>query len=186
MERFLALGRWARRNLVVLLLGCVLVVNAISIGVMYDTMTIGGVQTNAYGFWENKGPMPRLTDIREPSIDATAAWTEVITTPTETLPLRLWMFLLIAYVALLVFNLAFPFERTVRIQWRFEALLTALVLLAWYQWDTAEAYPWFPLAILQTGILVYAIYLYFFDRRMLRRALEEERIFVEDQNSTPL
>lgn len=120
-----------------------------------------------------RSEVPKLSSLRGAQIDAEAAMAIVTadgeTVPVqtcETLPVRLWVFLLLAYLALLAFNLASGFERRSSPQWFWELIYTGFALLAWPVWDGCLSTLWYPLAILQMGILAYILYLYFFQRRM--------------------
>jgi hypothetical protein len=128
--------------------------------------------------------IPRLSEMRGPHIDDEAAMVVVedeapaaalsvsVLPGCETLPAELWVFLLIAYVALIVFNLSYRFMLPAlpadqqRIQWFWEALYTLVFIGMWYAWDGCRSAAWFPVEILKTGVFLYAAYLYFFDRRM--------------------
>lgn len=119
--------------------------------------------------------IPKLSSIRGPQITdeaamviATAEGETIPVRACDTLPVRLWVFLLIAYLALLVFNLAAGFGRRTTLQWFWEATYTGLALLAWPVWDGCGSAAWYPLAVMQMGILVYLLYLYFFEHRMRR------------------
>ena len=116
--------------------------------------------------------IPKLSEIRGPAIDPRAVAIVVETTCT-TLPVTLWVFLLIAYIALLIFNLAYDFGKSVkkgehRFGW--EIVLTVLALWAWSLWDTCGQMLWFPVAVIKYGLLTYVFYLYFF-----QYFLEKER-----------
>ncbi len=117
--------------------------------------------------------IPRISDIRGPRIDDEAAMIVVdessraLSSECFTLPVEMWMFVFLMYVALLVFNLAYAFDRPageMRIQWFWETLYTLAFLCLWYVWDGCRMNVWFPLSIVKTGLFVYAAYLYFFDR----------------------
>jgi hypothetical protein len=118
--------------------------------------------------------IPKLSEMRGPRIDDEAAMIvveeSVAALPAcTTLPAGVWVFLLAAYVALMVFNLSFGFAHPIvahRIQWFWEVLYTVAFIGMWYAWDGCQGAEWYPLAILRMGVFLYAVYLYFFDRRM--------------------
>lgn len=127
--------------------------------------------------------IPKLSELRGPHIDDGAAMVVVedevpvttfsvaVSSSCATLPAEIWVFLLIAYVALLVFNLSYRFVLAAdshRIQWFWEIIYTCAFIGMWYAWDGCRGATWFPVEILKTGIFLYAAYLYFFDRRMRR------------------
>lgn len=114
--------------------------------------------------------IPKLSAMREAAIDPEAA-SMVVETICPTLPIMLWLFLLIAYVALLIFNLGYDFQHSVhkgerRFVW--EIILTVLVLWGWSIWDTCGQMLWFPIAVVKYGLLTYVFYLYFFERQQGR------------------
>lgn len=120
--------------------------------------------------------IPKLSEIRGPRIDNEAAMIVIQdetkeATPASscfTLPVEMWVFVFLMYTALIIFNLAYGFDRpahTHTIQWFWETLYTLLFIVGWYVWDECRMQVWFPLAIVKTGLFVYAVYLYFFERR---------------------
>lgn len=111
------------------------------------------------------GETLRLSDIREARIDDKAA--TVVANERASLPVKVWMFLLVAYVGLLIFNLAYGFREATHLQWGWEACLTLLFLGGWFYWDETGAMKWFPLSLLQMGVLIYALYLYFFNQKKI-------------------
>lgn len=111
------------------------------------------------------GKILKISEITGPRIDEAAASIEREAVICKSLPAGIWIFLLLAYIALLIFNLAFDFRSATRIQWFWELLLTFLVLSAWYVFDGCRTNIWYPLFVLKMGILIYATYLYFFDRK---------------------
>ena len=176
-----------RGNLVVILLGVFLVIDIFSLSFMTrpdsdNLLQISG-PSGAAADAERTAQKPRVSDsmqvlkiseIKGPRIDDQAAMVIVDTEAAGTavaqrrcfsLPADIWIFLLIAYVALLIFNLTYDFGRTTRVQWGFELTLTLLTLVAWYAWDRCSAQIWFPLYVIKLGILMYALYLYFFDKK---------------------
>lgn len=115
----------------------------------------------------------KLSEIKGPRIDEEAASIscaddspvcplapKVIT--CASLPMETWVFLLAAYLGLLIFNLGFTFGKRQTVQWFWEALYTLLALAVWFQWDQCRANLWYPLYVLALGILIYLFYLYFF------------------------
>jgi hypothetical protein len=77
-----------------------------------------------------------------------------------------WVFLLGAYLFLLVFNLSsnFKFNSTPgvdRIQWFWVSIFTFLAIFAWDKLDIPRTNAWFPKAVIEIGIIIYAFYLYF-------------------------
>jgi len=121
---------------------------------------------------------PKISEIQGPRIDDQAAAVERVAVcdngkkgaPCATFPARIWMFLLLAYIGLLIFNLAYDFESAVKIQWFWELLYTLLAIGAWFVWDPSIGGQgscgtmnlWYPEFVLKAGIVIYGIYLYFF------------------------
>lgn len=121
-------------------------------------------------------PVLRISDIDGPRIDDVAA-TAVVEEPARvsapaTLPTGIWIFLCLAYVALLAFNLIVGYRQSAGtdIQWRWELIQTALFLIGWTIWDGYASAPWFPIALLKMGLILFVAYLVLLDRR--KRSLE--------------
>ncbi len=77
-----------------------------------------------------------------------------------------WMLLFGAYLALLIFNLSFDFEKREDLQWFWEAALTFLALYTWDNLDAFRSNSWFPGVVLESGIIIYAFYFYFLDKKL--------------------
>lgn len=165
------IARIVQNNLVVVLLGALFFVEIWSLIVV--------------------SPMPRIVDegtlsetslkiseIDGPRIDAEAASivvdedTQIISSATLVFPGEFWVFLLLAYGALLVFNLSYTFERVVAPQWFWEVLYTFLALLTWMFLDPGAFYTWFPLMVIKLALLIFALYVYLLEKRGLPDAQE--------------
>lgn len=111
-------------------------------------------------------PALKLSEIRDARID-TAAASIILSDAGEahTLPVALWTFLLVAFVALLAFNLGYGLWKRLPLQWGWESVYALLFLLGWFVWDESRQAIWFPFLLLETGLIVYAIYLSFWERR---------------------
>ena len=113
----------------------------------------------------------KISDINGPRIDDGAAAVSRrasdVSQRCSNLSKGVWVFLMIAYAVLLVFNLAYGFKNTNRLRWRAGLVLTTTAILAWYVLDQCRADVWFPLNILKVGIFVYAFYLYFFNKKQI-------------------
>ena len=111
----------------------------------------------------------KLSDIKSPCIDEEAVSVEKIAVKEDkactTLPTKIWTLLFFAYLALLIFNLAYKFNCAVKIQWFWELLYTFLTLAVWCIFDSCRINIWYPVFILKIGILIYAVYLYFFNKK---------------------
>lgn len=103
----------------------------------------------------------RISEITDARIDSVAA--TVVLAPA--LPQILWVFLLVAYITLLVFNWSYTFRTVTSPQWRFELILTLLTLGAWYHLDSGRGELWFPLTLIKAGLIVAIIYVYLLERR---------------------
>jgi hypothetical protein len=104
----------------------------------------------------------RISDIDGPRIDERAA--SVVVDAPVALPVELFGFLFLVYVALLVFNFSYTFETVTSPQWRFETLLTLLVLFAWQGLDPERAQVWFPFLVLKSGLIIFVIYCYLWEK----------------------
>jgi len=120
----------------------------------------------------NTKNIPKISDIKGPRIDDQAASIERVAVcdsgekTCQTLPTGIWMFLLIAYGVLLIFNLTYGFKEATKIQWYWELIYTILAITAWYAWDSCgNTNIWYPEFVLKAGIVIYGIYLYFFNKK---------------------
>jgi len=113
----------------------------------------------------------KISEIDGPRIDAEAASIEadedtIGAAPAPlTLPGEVWVFLLLVYVALLLFNFSSTFEKVTSPQWFWEVLYTLLALLAWLFLDAAALYTWFPLMVIKLALLIFALYVYLLEKR---------------------
>ena len=114
----------------------------------------------------------KISDIDGPRIDDGAAAVSRrmpnISLQCSNLSKGIWIFLMIAYAVLLVFNLAYGFKNTNRLRWRAGFALTTAAILAWYILDQCRFDVWFPLNVLKVGIFIYAFYLYFFNKKQIQ------------------
>ncbi len=104
----------------------------------------------------------RLSEIDGPRIDAVAATTVV----EAGLPGEAWAFLLLVYIALLIFNFSYTFETVTSPQWLWELFYTLAALFCWYVFDRGALYSWFPFMILKSGLILFALYLYLLEKRL--------------------
>lgn len=162
---------WMNGNRVVVLLLLVLVVNLFSIGFFVPSSTTKSVASAE--------PILKLSEINGPRISDVAAMTVVEGGAfcRDLLLVAVWVFLLIVFVALLIFNLSYNFEGSTKVQWFWEALLALTFLSFWFFWDTCHTNLWFPLFIIQIGITIFAVYLYFFEQKLLKEREELSRLF---------
>jgi hypothetical protein len=120
-------------------------------------------------------PILKLSEIRGPQIDSEAATIVVTASPIcFALPVNIWILLLLAYVVLLIFNFSYTFERVTSPQWFFEVGLTALAIIAWYAWDTCQSNLWFPFAAVKLGLLVFVLYAYLLEKKLLEKRENEK------------
>lgn len=81
-------------------------------------------------------------------------------------PMNFWVFLFGAYAFLLLFNLAFDFEKTEKMRIFLEMAYTFLAIFMWDKLDAARENPWFPRIVIETFAIVYALYFYFFKKKL--------------------
>ncbi len=117
-------------------------------------------ETETLGSYES--PL-RLSEIDGPRIDDTAA---MIVVTEEGIPGELWMFLVLAYVALLVFNFSYTFEKVTAPQWGWELCYTIAIVWGWALMDPDQRELWFPFMILKSGLILFALYGYLLERRL--------------------
>lgn len=120
--------------------------------------------------------IPKLSQLRGPQIDREAAMIAVEQSLQKivcsSLPVNLWVFLLMAFVVLLIFNFFYTFEQAVRPQWAWELGLTCLTLIGWYFWDGCRTHLWFPLAVIKFGLIVAILYVYLLEKKLRERKEE--------------
>lgn len=114
-------------------------------------------------------PILKISEIRGPRIDDEAAMivTKKATVVCQTLPLNAWVFLVIAYIALLVFNFSYTFKEVERPQWVWETLYTLAFIAGWFAWDACRENIWFPFAIVKFGLIIFALYAYFLKKKQM-------------------
>ncbi|EKE20247.1 MAG: hypothetical protein ACD_8C00034G0011 [uncultured bacterium] len=116
---------------------------------------------------ENRNDVLKISEISGPMIDGEAAWSscEEVSGVTGNLPVKVWIFLLFAYVSLLIFNLAYGFASTKKPRWFFEGLLTFSFIFGWFYFDKLGVYVWFPLNVVKLLVVIYVCYLYFLEKK---------------------
>lgn len=129
-----------------------------------------GEQSNKVLFQK---PILKISEIRGPRIDDEAAMIvvdEPVASVCQTLPLNLWVFLVIAYIALLVFNFSFTFKEAIQPQWFWETLYTLSFIAGWFIWDGCRENIWFPFAIVKFSLIIFALYAYFLKKKQVASA----------------
>lgn len=119
-----------------------------------------GMQSNDVLFQK---PILKISEIRGPRIDDGAAMIvagESAAPACQTLPLNLWVFLVVAYIALLVFNFSYTFKDVERPQWFWETMYTLAFIAGWFVWDGCRENIWFPFAIVKFGLIIFAADIY--------------------------
>lgn len=162
---------WVKDNRVVVLLALVLVVNLFSIGLVLTLYAERIANFNE--------PIQKLSQIDGPRISSVAATTVAQGGAfcRDILPVTMWVFLLVAYIALLVFNLSSTFKKAIKVQWLWETILTLAFLVGWVLWDTCRTNLWFPLSLIQIGVVIFALYLYFFEKKLSKEREEMSKLF---------
>ena len=153
-----------KKNPVVAALGALLLLEVFSLVLVgpVDTVFLDETTVSEQGSIDSE-PL-KISEIDGPRIDDTAA--SVVVSQAPVLPGELWVFLFLAYVALLVFNFSYTFERVAEPQWGWEAFYTLITLWGWYALDSEKMYPWFPLLVLKSGLIIFALYAYLLERRL--------------------
>ncbi|MCX6766114.1 MAG: hypothetical protein NT136_04115 [Candidatus Moranbacteria bacterium] len=103
--------------------------------------------------------------------------------PCSSLPEGLWVFLLGAYLFLILFNLSYGFEKDNRLRWFWESLYTILALIAWDRFDGCRENSWFAPTVIEVGIIIYAFYLYYFKKKLAELSKTESK---ETEKTSPL
>ena len=122
-------------------------------------------------------PTPRIDD---EAASVARESEEVICNPGKatpicaTFPAEIWIFLLAAYLFLLVFNLSCGFGKSKKIRWFWEGLFTLLALYAWYNYDGCRTFIWFPLYVMKFGIIIYLFYIYLMAEKLKIEKTKEE------------
>ena len=91
-----------------------------------------------------------------------------------SLPAEVWIFILAAYLFLLVFNLSYDFGKAKKIRWFWEGLFTLLAIYAWYAYDGCRTFIWFPLYVMKLGIIIYLFYIYLTVEKLKIEKTKEE------------
>lgn len=92
-----------------------------------------------------------------------------------SLPAEVWIFLLVAYLFILVFNLSYGFGKSKKIRWFWEGLFTFLAIYAWYGYDGCRTFIWFPLYVMKLGIIIYLFYIYLMADKLKTEKKEEDK-----------
>lgn len=111
-----------------------------------------------------------------PRVDEEAAYTERYTEEiregktavdnSADYSLNFWMFLFGVYLFLLIFNLSFEFGKRRELQWFWETVYTFLAIFAWDNLDVGRTNPWFPAVVMESGVIIYAFYFYFLNKKL--------------------
>jgi len=174
-------GEIGKRYMVIVLLLLLVVTEAFSLVFVEPSREVNMSQNALEQASALKEPVLRISEITGPQIDFGAALVAVADdnsipsaalSSCRTLPTYLWIYLLLAYVALLVYNFSSTFKKATTPQWFWEKLYTALALLAWYVFDGCRAYPWFPLTILKAGVILFVAYVYLLEKKKKNEPLE--------------
>lgn len=175
-----------RRRLVVVVLVALALAEALSLAALIQIPSQPGLLLYGREEQVTVAPQPilKISEIRGPRIDDEAAMI-VVAEPSPalpapacfTLPGSMWALLLAAYVALLIFNLSYTFERAAgnRIQWFWEVLYTLLFVVGWYIWDECRTAVWFPFSIVKFGLLVFALYAYLSEKKSSEKREDTEK-----------
>ncbi|KKP94393.1 MAG: hypothetical protein US25_C0031G0007 [Candidatus Moranbacteria bacterium GW2011_GWE1_36_7] len=113
----------------------------------------------------------RISEINESMIDQQAASVvcSEVSDDIQNLPIKIWIFLFIVYVALLIFNLSYDFANTKKPRWFFEMLLSVSFVVLWFYYDNSGINIWFPLNIIKVGIVIYLAYLYYLTKNKSKK-----------------
>lgn len=161
------LTRIMKKNPVVTALAMLLLIEVCSVVFVESAVVKAPISDEALVGEEpsvNQAPL-RISEIDGPRIDDVAA--AVVIEPMIW-PLELWVFLFWVYIALLVYNFSATFRRVTSPQWGWELSYTFIILFAWYVLDDAGTYVWFPLIIIKSGLIIFALYAYLLERRLSR------------------
>lgn len=119
-----------------------------------------------------EAPILKISEVTGPMIDSEAA-TDIYVVCT-TLPTEVWVFLLLALGALLLFNFGYGLTHGERLQWKWELAFVMAALLAWCAWDSCQAAAWFPFIALKMSLLIFAGYLYLLEKKERFSNIPEE------------
>lgn len=105
-----------------------------------------------------------ISEISGPSVGNEAATSTCQTLKASNcgnIDSKVWVFLLISYIALLIFNLKYGSISSRKIQWKWETIMTGIFIFGWFYFDKCAQNLWFPLYVTKIGLAIYTIYLYF-------------------------
>ncbi|OGI22165.1 MAG: hypothetical protein A2808_04040 [Candidatus Moranbacteria bacterium RIFCSPHIGHO2_01_FULL_55_24] len=134
---------------------------------------------------EREGTPLRLSEIEGASIGGPAVTTaneeglREIGASCQTLPPELWLFLLVAYALLLVFNFSYTIRAEGRVMWKSEAVYGLLFIIGWYVFDSCRETWWFPLLLAQVGLTLFLGAIFVLEekkKRPLTGAREQETL----------
>lgn len=92
----------------------------------------------------------------------------------RTLPPEAWIFILLGFIVLLVFNLAYEFESATELRWSWELVYFLMTLFVWFVFDQSRENLWFPLYTIKLGLIIYLAYLYFYNEKKTEAQLDSE------------
>lgn len=137
---------------VVLLLICLFLTEGVSIFLTYSETAI-----------TPSVPL-RISEIDGPRIDDMAA--AIDREAAESVPSEIWLFLIFAYMTLLIFNFSYTFEKVKSPQWFWEVVYTLLAFLCWIVLDPLGKVWWFPLMIAKGGLILFILYIYLVEKKL--------------------
>ena len=169
-----------KRHLVVIVLASLAIVEAAFLSFVISVQPDGAIMLPVQQVRESivSEPVLKISEIRGSRIDDDAAMIVVEESATSscapqaaasacsTLPLDIWVFLLIAFVTLLVFNFSYTFKHTMKPQWGWEASYMVLFIIGWYAWDGCRDHVWFPFAVVKFSLIVFALYAYLLEKKL--------------------
>lgn len=112
----------------------------------------------------------KISEITEPTIGSTAAMTSIaaeLCVDTASTSGMLWVFALLAVSVVVAVNFCMALHAQKEWEWLPELLLLIPMIILWYCLDTCHEALWFPLALLKVNLVLFAIYLYLFEKKEL-------------------
>lgn len=110
----------------------------------------------------------KISEIESPTIDggaATISLEEELCLTAEPFPGEVWFLVLLVMGILLAGNFVWALSTKQKMEWVPEAIYVILAFVLWWVLDACHTTVWFPVALLKISLLIFALYLYLFEKK---------------------
>lgn len=87
----------------------------------------------------------------------------------QSFPLYIWQILLLFFWGLLLFNFLASYTQNQKITGKFEFLIGIFFLVEWFFYDSCREFLWFPITLVQSGLLLYILATVLAENKKLRK-----------------